>query len=893
MRRFLLRLFTFLHAGRAERELAREVAAHLAILEEEFLQRGFSPDEARSAARRAFGSIERAKEQQRDARSFLSLEDARRDLRYAGRALRRSAGFTAAAVATLAAGIGASTAIFSVAYGVSLRPLPYPAADRLIRIYEAHPTKGKLKEDVSLGAFHDWREGAASLEVAAIYTKERSRSLTGPGDRRITMMGVSPAFFEVLGARPMLGQGFKPEREYTRFTTQEVVLSYGAWQRLFGGRRDVIGQVVEVKGAGDNDRFPVVGVMPAGFEFTEPVDAWYPEVVEVPVAKLLRQWRYDRVIARMKPDASIVQARAELEAVAAQAAREFPSIHGGWTVTVESLHESIVGSFGRATWLLLAAVGVVLLVTCFNVVGLLIARAVARERETSVRIALGAGGWRLTRLWLAEAGLLAIMGASFGWGLAWLSVSALKAAAPPGIPRLDSVALDWPTLLVACASTLLCVALFTVAPLRGAPRRDLLDGLRAASANAGERPARHAARAVLTAAQCAGAACLVVLALLLTRSFQKMTAFDLGWNANGVLSEAVSPPMPAELRRPWFRYVEWSDRLIGRLEATPGVERAAITTQTPFSLLTYIASLARGRHTTGDQARWPGVRHVVSDGYFDVMRIRLTSGRTFGPQDRFTEAQHIGEAPKVTGVAIVSESTARALWPGRSPLGEALWLADFDTVQWREVIGVVDDIQFHSIGQPPALHVFVPWTQSPTGRPQLLVRGTLDARALTSLVRSVVEAVEPGTSVEHVAMLDALVARATAQPRFTSRVVGGFSVMALLIAAVGIYGMLSYVVAARTREIGIRLALGASGRAISTSLLVRGVLPAIAGGAVGAAVAVLLARVFRAMLFETPALDAQSLIGGALLLMIVAALAAAGPAIRAARVDPVVALRTD
>jgi hypothetical protein len=275
------------------------------------------------------------------------------------------------------------------------------------------------------------------------------------------------------------------------------------------------------------------------------------------------------------------------------------------------------------------------------------------------------------------------------------------------------------------------------------------------------------------------------------------------------------------------------------------------------------------------------------------MGIRLVAGRTFDLQDRFTADELNRSAKRTNGVVIVSRSAAEALWPGRSAVGEALWLPDIDNVQWREVVGIVEDIQFHAIGERPALHVFTPWTQMSTAVPRLLVRGTLDRSRLIATVRAVVERVEPGTAVENVVMLDALVARATAQPRFTMRVVSGFGVVALLVAAVGIYGTLSYVVAARTREIGIRLALGAPRRRISRSMLVRGVLPAIGGSVLGISAAVLLARLFRSILFQTPALDGGSLTGAVLLLTIVAVIAAAGPALRAARVDPIVALRAD
>lgn len=324
--------------------------------------------------------------------------------------------------------------------------------------------------------------------------------------------------------------------------------------------------------------------MPEGFVFDQPVDVWGPsKVVELPVNGVFRGWRHDRVVARLRSGATIAQAMAELEVVAERLAHEFPATNRGWTVTMESLHDSIVGHFGRASWLLLAAVAVVLLVACLNVGGLLAARAVARQRETAVRVALGAGVWRLLRLWLAEASLLGAAGAALGLWLAWYGVSALKAAAPPGIPRLDAIALDWPVVAVAVGCAVIAVVISTVAPLGSGRTRDLPHGLRSGSTGAADGPARSAMRHVLTTTQCGGAVVLIVLAVMLGRSFVSLTAVDLGWEAHGVLSVSVQPPMPPGLLRPWVRWVEWSDRLIERLEATPGIQRAAITNQVPLS----------------------------------------------------------------------------------------------------------------------------------------------------------------------------------------------------------------------------------------------------------------------------------------------------------------------
>jgi len=698
------------------------------------------------------------------------LSGIRHELWLTLRGLWRQPGFTAASVATLALGIGASTAIFSVAYGISMRPLPYASPERLVRIYEANPANGQLEQDVSIGTFHAWREGAASIESAALFGKSSVRFLSGRESAPVTLASVSPNFFGVLGMRPLLGDGFKREASYTRFTAgDEAIISYAAWQRLLGGRPDVIGQALVFEGVGERDVYRIVGVMPAGFSFGPPVDLWRPTLlVELPIGQRLRLWRYDGMVARLRPGAPIDQARAELAAISDTLGREFPKSNGGWSVTVESLHESVIGDFGRATWMLLASVGVVLVVTCLNVGGLLTARAVARRHETAVRVALGAGTWQLLRLSACEAAVIAGCGAAGGLLLAWAGVAALKAAAPPGIPRVDAIHIDAAALAVTAVATLLSVFIFAAAPGH-ATWRTVSDRLRSSPGRGGPTPVSRNALAV---AQCAGATTLVVLALLLARSFHELMTVDLGWGSERVLSMNVILKMPSDLRRPWYRYVQWSDELIARLEATAGIEAAAVSTQVPLTA-SFSATLARGRgKDSTDLSRWPAVQHNVSDGYFRLMGIRLLGGRGFEAADRLTEAQLIGEQPSERGVAVVSESTARTLWPERPAIGQTLWLPDADRSAWREVVGVVEDIQFHAIGERPALHVFVPWTQSPTQRPRLLVKASGDVAAIAPVVRSVAQQISIGSNFDQVAPLDALVSRATAQPRFTSRVVG-------------------------------------------------------------------------------------------------------------------------
>jgi predicted permease len=491
-------------------------------------------------------------------------------------------------------------------------------------------------------------------------------------------------------------------------------------------------------------------------------------------------------------------------------------------------------------------------------------------------------------LWLAESTAIGALGAAAGILLAWAGVAALKSAAPPGIPRLDAVALDGPALTVAAVSTVLAVIAFTIAPHRGRAY-----ALRSAMLRGGRT--QHVSRMALTAAQCAGAATLVVLAVMLARSFVKLTSIDLGWDAEGVLSMHVSPPMPRELRRPWARYVDWSDRLVTRLEATPGIRRAAITTMVPLSAQTHPATLGRGRgKAAGDDRRWSGLRHVVSDAYFEVMGIRRISGRLFDARDRFTAEQLVDPQGRPDhGAVVVGETTARTLWPDRPAVGQVMWLPDIDNVAWREVVGVVEDIQFNAVGEAPVLHVFVPWTQVPTGSPRLVVKARAGAAAIADVVKAVVREVEPGTRIDQIAALDDLFLRATAQPRFTTRLVAGFGAFALLLAAVGIYGTLSYLVSARTREIGIRLALGAAPGTIMSGVLRRGLIPAMAGGLIGLALALSIARLFRSLFFEVAALDVASAASGGALLLIVAIVAAIVPARRASRVDPAVTLRAE
>jgi predicted permease len=501
-------------------------------------------------------------------------------------------------------------------------------------------------------------------------------------------------------------------------------------------------------------------------------------------------------------------------------------------------------------------------------------RARARERETAVREALGAGRSRLVRLWLAESALLAALGTALGVLLAWLGVVALKAAAPPGIPRLDAIAIDWPVLLTALVSSIVATVITATAPLRANLK--------------GRRPGRGA----LVVAQCAGAVVLVILAVMLTRSFGRLSSFDLGWEARGVVSLKPEPTMPRTRARTYW-LVNWSDRLLAQLEATPGIERAAITTSIPLSPGFVPAQVARAANVVNPDRRWSGVVHHVTDSYFEVMGLSLIEGRTFNAADRFTEARLTAGGPLDGTVAVVSQSVARTLWPGQPALGQIVRIPIGSKPPPLTVVGVVEDLQFHAVGEQPALHVFVPWTQAAIPGHYVIARVSGDPVSSLAVLRRVVEAVEPGTPVDQMTAMEALVSRATAQSRFTARTVAAFGLVALVLAAIGIYGTLSFLVGARIREIAIRLSLGASRGVIVPDVLKRGLAPVLAGGVIGIFIAAAIARAFEALLFQIEPLDAASYAGGALLLLIAALAAALAPARRILTVDPAVALRSE
>ena len=884
----LPRLLSLVRRRRLDRELEEELASHLEELTAALIEEGTPPNQARRDARLRLGGARQIRESTMDVWRFGSVESWLRDLRLAARALRRQPVFAIAAIATFALAIGAATAIFSVTYGIAFRPLPYPDADRIIRIYEANAATNERTLDVSKGTFQGWRESVSSIEHAALFSRAQTHYVASDPPQPLLMMSVSPRFFDVLGVAPAHGRSFKAESDYTRFTTNEIVLSHRAWLRLFGGTADIIGRSVVLV-----DRakpLTVVGVMPVTFAF-EDTDAWQPEIVEVPVARVLRSWRYDRAIARIRPDASISTLRAELAAVSSRLAAEFPSTNQGWSATVERLRDATIGAFSRASWLLIAAVGAVLLVACANVAGLLTARALGRVRETHIRSALGAGLARLAQLWLCEAAVLASVGAAGGLGLAWLLIRALRAAAPAGLPRIHDIAIDLPVLAVTAAVTILCAIFFALVPLAAMRAHGRRDGLRPGAGRHGGAFRRRIST-TLVAVQCGAAVVLVILAAMFTQSFVNLTRLDLGWTPDRVLGLDVAPRIDAPNRRPWFLYAQWADRLTTRLEATPGIVRAAVASDVPFSPHRFPAEVAAAKTRRPDEPRWPVELHIVTPAYFDVLGIRLVRGRLFSGNDRFgEEALNSGTPP--AGIAVISASLAHALWPNQEALGQIIRLPGADLHPSREVVGIVDDVQFTRVTNQPAFDAYVPWFQGPTGRPRLLVKTADDPLAIVGAVRTAILTENRATVIDQVTPVQALIDRATSQPRVTSRLVAMLGALALILAAVGVYGALATLVRSTARETAVRIALGASPAQTWARTLGLGLVPVAMGSAAGLIAGALVVSAIRGLLFGVNAADVWSYALAAGTTGLVAVVACLEPASRAARTQPLEVLRGD
>ncbi len=796
------------------------------------------------------------------------------DVRLGARRLRRSPAFTLVAVLTLALGIGANCAFFSVVYGVLLRPLPFPEADRLVGGF--HLWEGE-RASFSPPTFLDVQARAQSFTAIGAYNEGRY-VLTNAGDPASVVAGeVSSGFFEALGVSTLLGRSLQPgENEPGR--TRVVVLGHALWRERFGGDRGVVGRKITLNAK----PYEVVGVMPPAFQWPAAAQLWLPDEYNEAYRSTNRAAWMIEVVARLKPGVSITQASAEMQAIAAQLAREHPDKNGGLGMTVHPLLDSLVGGSKASLTILLSAVGFVLLIACANVANLMLARASARADEMAVRVALGAGRRHLIRQLMVESLLLAGLGGAAGLMLAYWATGALVAMRPSAIPRFGDVTVDAVVVAFTFGATLVTGLLFGLIPALQVSRRSTSDALREhGRSGLGSRRSQRV-RSALVVAETALALMLLVGAGLLIRSFEKLSRVDPGF----MVGEAAvfSVGLPQDPYKTDANRLMFYDALRERLRAIPGVTSvAAVLGVPPSGAMLNISTYVKGRPPSPPNQQPTSEVLIADEHYFATMGIAVRRGRGFTSLDR------AGSQP----VVLITESGVKQLFPDEDPIGrelEAGWRRNGARIGGT-IIGVVADVKSYGLNQPAPAQLYFPLTQVTNQSMSLVVRASANAAALGPAIRAALAAVDPNIPVTRLTTLEQHVSQSIAGQRFYMLLLTIFAGVALALAAIGIFGVLAYLVAQRTREIGVRVALGAGPRSVVGLVVRRAMLLTSVGIAIGTLGALSLSRLLEKMLFELRATDPASFVSAAAGLLLVALLAAWIPARRASRVDPIVALR--
>jgi predicted permease len=859
--------------SRAERELDEEIETHLRLLTERYVCQGMTEAEAAWAACRQFGNITLLQEENREMRGIRFIETLVQDLRYGVKMLVKNPGFTFVASLTLALGIGANTAIFSVVNAVLLKPLPYAEPDRLAMLWTDNPKQGIHEEGTSYPTFLDWRAQSRSFAEMAICGRGNPVLLTGLAEpERVMGEYLSADLFPLLGVKPALGRTFTPDDEQRR--ERVVVLSHGLWQRRFGGSPDIVGRTVEINGQNTQ----VIGVMPAGFFFPvnetqlwEPVTSaryWERNLAE----RFTDNWR---VIGRLKSNVALRQAQTEMNVIGQRLAQAYPNVDEdfvGFGVNVVPMLDQITGkNLQLGLWILLGAVALVLLIACANVANLTLARSASRGREFAVRVALGAGRARLVRQLLTESLLLALAGGVLGLLIAAGGVQLLVKFAPSGIPRFSEINLDARALGFAFAISLLNGLLFGLIPAWRSAQADPYDALKEGgrSQSLGSRRASR----LLIVTEFALAVVLLIGAGLLLRSFLRVQSVNPGFKPEGVLLVRVLLPLAtartAAQREAVFQQIS------ARVAALPGVQ-ATGTIEDFFMRRNPDSSIIiEGRPPVSKQDTGPLIKESVGAGFFQTVLAPLLKGRFFSEQEG-----------QLSRVVIINETLARRLFPREDPIGRRLQ-ADGD---WRTIVGVVGDMRRQALERQPVSEVYLPGA---TGNMDLVVRVQSDALQHVAAVREAIRSVEKNAAVYSVTTVERRLEELGAQRRFQTWLFSLFAALALGLAVIGIYGVLSYSVAQRRQEIGIRVALGAQVRDVMRLVIGQGMTLALIGLTLGLIASFGLTRLMSGLLFGVSATDPLTFALIAALLCVVALLACWIPARRATKADPLLALRPE
>jgi putative ABC transport system permease protein len=875
------RLHSLLRRSRADAELQREIEIHLQQLTREAMAAGMDEAEARQAALRQFGAVERIQEECRDTRRVSWLQDMAQDLRYGWRTLRQAPGFTAVAAVTLALGIGANTAIFSMVEAVLLRPFSYSDPGRLVLLSGVPLQQPDALSGISYRDFLECRDHNRAFSEMAGNTFH-NLTLTGAGEPSVvTTADVTPELFRLLGAKPLAGRVLLPE-DGKRGAAPVALVSENLWRSRFGGDPGIVGRSIDL----DMRPFTVVGILPASFRYPDGAprqDVWI-SVLQDPLFGPLTARpgvRLLGVIGRLKPGLSVANAQAEMTATGARFAKEFAAEDSGFTIRVRPYRDAVVRNVRPALLILLSAVGLLLVLACANIANLLLSRATARGREIAVRLALGASRARIVRQLLTESALLGLAGGAAGVGLAAWAAWSCERFLPPDVAQIGTVHIGGPVLAFALALSLAAALAFGLAPALLATPANLQPNLKEGSERSGHRSGGRV-RNFLAMAEVALAVVLLVGGGLLIRSFALVTSVNPGFDPGNVVRAEVSLPQ-FEYARPQ-QWAAFARDLLDRLHALPGLADSALAAPLPLDpqgqasfefRIVGNPPLPSGRTITADYA-------TVSPGYFRVMRIPLLRGRYFSEQD----------SPSSPNVAIVGETLARRYFPNQDPIGRQMQFGFPPNVNVaRQIVGVVGDVRDVALGQEPGPTMYVPFAQAPLYGGEVVVRSSMGAASVAAGIRQAVHSIDRNLPVTEVESFPDALGQSVSRERFRTFLLASFSAIALLLAAVGIFGVISYSASQRTHEIGIRMALGAHRRDVMRLILGEGAKLALLGLGAGVIFALLLTRWLASLLFGISARDPLTFGIAALVLLGVALAACYIPARRATRVDPMTSLR--
>jgi putative ABC transport system permease protein len=857
-----------------EEEFNAEIRSHLDAAIRDRIARGEMPDEARANALREFGNVGLVKETTREMWGWGSLERLTQDLRFGLRMLRKNPGFSLIAILTLALGIGANTAIFSVVNAVLLQPLPYEQSEQLVRVYATNDTKAE-NLPVSYLNFADWRQQNTQFESMAGYAFGGATFTRGELPEQLQGMIVAGDFFAVLKTR--LEAGRLLTRADEAQGKQVVIISHSLWQRRFAADAGIIGRTITLDAA----PYTVIGVLAAGFRFpasAATLDFWVP-LNPHEGSNTMRDARSLQVIARLKPGATLTQAQAEMTTIAARLEQQYGFANAGAGVKLVSLHTAVVGNVRPALMILLGAVGCVLLIACANVANLLLARDSVRGRELAVRAALGAGRGRILRQLLTENLLLFGLGGGLGLVMAGWSIWMLTGLLPEDMPRVSEIRLDAQVFRFACGLTLLTGFCFGLLPAWQASRTNLAGAMKEGGRGAGEGALGQPIRNALIVAEVALSLLLLVGAGLLLQSFRQLLAVNPGFDPRQVLTAEISLSSARYDDAP--RQSAFFSAALERIAALPGVQSAALTSILPFINDGSFAIEGRAQPAPGER---PGAQfRIISVDYLKVMGIPLVAGRGL-------EARDQAQTPRVV---LVNQTFARRFFPDENPVGQRLRLP-LDEAKSVEIVGVIGDVRHGRLEHAPAPECYGSLLQFPVANVTLAVKAEAgDPLHLTEAVRKAIAHVDQDQPLYEVSTLAHSLGAARAGRRFNLSLLGAFALLALILAAVGLYGVISHAVTQRTRELGIRIALGAQHGDVLRLVVGQGMKLAFVGVALGLAGALALTRLMKTLLFEVSATDPLTFTMIALLLICVALLACMIPARRATEVDPMAALKCE